>query len=256
MSRHVSRHVSARSPGSVDPLPLDPADATQGLWAWASIPAATPRRDVARVLVRSLVDIIAPGCDIALSNPCPRCGGPHGPVVVTGAPVVASVAYATRRGASPTKSTIAVAAAARESPAASGPAESGPTDAIGIDAEFVDDPVRDGIGLAGVLAEGASIRDWVRVEAALKADGRGLRAAPESVEVRPREGGWVATVAGSAHVLHGRDLSGPSKLIVSVARRLTRQGVTPPGSPPAAPTTPAAVPHPTTRGTGHPGHER
>ena len=67
-----------------------------------------------------------------------------------------------------------------------------------IDAELETDPVRDAAGLNGILGarSGVRVRDWVRVEAALKADGRGLRVDPGSsrhrTSGRPRLAGGRA----------------------------------------------------------------
>ncbi len=161
--------------------------------AWAEVPSGSPRREHAwRLLTRMLP------AGAALSNPCPRCGGPHGPVVVSGAPFVASVTYA---------GGFAIAAVAATRDAA----------ALGIDAEPEHDPRRDAAGMAGVLGDGeASVRDWVRVEAALKADGRGLRVEPATVAVTADTEGWTAVVPGG-DVYAGRDLPGPPGLLVSVA---------------------------------------
>ena len=49
---------------------------------WAPAPRAggrAQRRAVAWMLLRELA-----GGDIGIDNPCPRCGGPHGPVRLSG----------------------------------------------------------------------------------------------------------------------------------------------------------------------------
>ncbi|MFG6475064.1 hypothetical protein ACFXP7_01605 [Microbacterium sp. P06] len=91
--------------------------------------------------------------------------------------------------------------------------------ALGIDAELVDDPRRDAVGLAGVLGDGrpVDVRGWTRVEAALKADRRGLRVDPVLVEVADDPHGWTALVPDRAEPLIGVDLSGPPGVIVSAA---------------------------------------
>lgn len=163
--------------------------------AWVRVAQGAPRRDSAwRVLAGLLPD------GARLRNPCPRCGGPHGAVVVDGAPYVASVTYA---------GGWAIAAVAATGDAA----------ALGIDAEPAVDPRRDAAGLTGVLGERpATVRDWTRVEAALKADGRGLRVDPAAVALRSEEGGWTARVPGGG-VLSGWDAGGPPGVVVSVAIR-------------------------------------
>ncbi|WP_243073897.1 chemotaxis protein CheY [Microbacterium sp. SS28] len=165
--------------------------------AWRDIPEGSPRRDTAWRLLREL---LPDGAE--LTNPCPRCGGSHGPVRVSGAPAVVSVTYA---------GPLAIVAVA----------DTGAVTAIGIDAEPVEDARRDAAGLAGVLGAGAaSVRSWTRVEAALKADGRGLRVDPASVRVREHDTRWTAVVPGAEH-LQGWDAEGPEGFVVSVAVRVS-----------------------------------
>ena len=161
--------------------------------AWAEVPAGSPRRAHAWALLARLLP-----ADAELDNRCPRCGGPHGPVTVSGAPFVASVTYA---------GGYAIAAVAEIRDAA----------AVGIDAEPEYDARREAAGLAGVLGDGeATARDWVRVEAALKADGRGLRVEPATVVVAATADGWTATVPGG-EIYTGWDAAGPPGVLLSVA---------------------------------------
>lgn len=161
--------------------------------AWAEVEPGRTRRAQAW---RLLAEMLPP--DAALSNPCPWCGGPHGRVRVSHAAFVASVTYAAGYAI------VAVAATADAV-------------ALGIDAEPALDRRREAAGMSGVLGEDvASARDWVRVEAALKADGRGLRIDPATVRVAPAEGGWTAAVPGGM-VFRGRDVAGPPGIMVSVA---------------------------------------
>lgn len=163
--------------------------------AWRTIPDGSPRRDTAWAL---LTDLLPAGA--SLTNPCPRCGGPHGPVRVTGADAAASVSYA---------GDLAVVAIA----------DSSAVTALGLDAELATDPPRDAAGLEGLLGAGAaSIRAWTRVEAALKADGRGLRVEPATVVVDETAEGWRAAVPGGG-TFEGRDAEGPPGVLVSVAWR-------------------------------------
>lgn len=228
--------------------------------AWAEVGTGAPRREIAWSLIRDLV----PGA--VVSNPCRRCGGPHGPVRVEGAETVASVSYAGGLALV----AVADAAAAR---------------ALGVDAEAAEPSARaqrrtasatrrcarrpDGgspvssaavhhtvsaAGLDGVLGSGATLRDWVRVEAVLKADGRGLRVDPADVRVDPcpaAEGGWLAVIAdrrigGTATAgpattprrserpadsgvgFAGRDVAGPTGVLVSVAVLPRRGGLSQP----------------------------
>ena len=161
--------------------------------AWAEVPPGSPRRAHAW---RLLAGLLPAGAE--LGNPCPRCGGPHGPVVVSRAPFVASVTYAGDYAI------VAVAATRKAT-------------ALGIDAEPEHDARRDAAGMTGVLGAGeATVRDWVRVEAALKADGRGLRVDPSRVVVVPAADGWTAAVPEGG-VYTGWDVPGPPGILVSVA---------------------------------------
>lgn len=163
--------------------------------AWARVPGGEGRRAIAWALIRDLV-----GPDVEITNICPRCGELHGPVVVSGADVHASIAYA---GGYALAGVITATAGA----------------SLGIDAEAEVDARRDSAGLDGVLGTGRAVtlRDWVRVEAALKADGRGLRVDPATVTVQASGIEWVASVAGRAHAIPGVDLAGPPGVLVSAA---------------------------------------
>lgn len=195
-------------------MPLDPSAARI---ARRAVPDGAPRREVAWALVRELA-----GVDVELSNPCPRCGGAHGPVRVDGPPMLAAVAYAVRRGSG---ETVAVAAVVDAAGVDSGAAT------LGIDAEFVVDAVRDAAG--GV----PDVRRWVRVEAALKADRRGLEVDPDAVVIRRGGHGWSATVPGSDHSVLGSDVLLGDDLLISVAT--ATRAVPPAGR--------ADAPHPATR---------
>lgn len=163
--------------------------------AWRRIADGMPRREAAWGLLRELLPARA-----RLSNPCARCGGPHGAVRVEGAAFVASVSYA---------GDFAVVAVG----------DATAVSAIGVDAELADDPRREAVGMHGLLGRGdASVRSWTRVEAALKADGRGLRVDPAAVRIDERPDGWTATVPGGG-ILFGTDAAGPAALVVSVAVR-------------------------------------
>jgi 4'-phosphopantetheinyl transferase len=105
--------------------------------------------------------------------------------------------------------------------------DDGAVASIGIDAEAVADARRDAAGMRGVLGTGeASIRSWTRVEAALKADGRGLRVDPGTVRIDEHAGGWSAQVPGSAPS-SGWDVEDIEGLIVSVAVRVSAAGAEP-----------------------------
>lgn len=157
--------------------------------AWRSVAPGAQRRAVAWALVRELLG--EAGAHARIGNPCPLCGGPHGPVRIDGAPCLAAVCYA---------ADVAFAAVVDARRAT----------ALAIDAE-----PEDAVAPVGVLGPDATIRDWVRIEAALKADGRGLRVDPATVVVSEDGDGWLATVPGRARPLHGLDLAGPPGILVS-----------------------------------------
>ncbi len=162
--------------------------------AWRAVPRGAPRRETAWDLLRELL----PG-EAELINPCARCGGPHGPVRVSDASARPAIAYA---------GGIAVAAVA----------DAG-RGGFAIDAEVEAAPARDSAGLEGVLGSGRQVRlrDWVRTEAALKADGRGLQVDPADVTVIAVDGEqWHAVVPGGDPV-RGWDLESPAGLLISAA---------------------------------------
>ena len=178
-----------------------PGEASAVRLAWASVPdPGEERRATARRLVRELLAREGwPGA--RLDARCPRCGAAdHGPLRVNGAPWRASVSYA---------GPIAVAAVHPDTVVS-----------FAIDAELLDDPVRTAAG--GV--PGGLLR-WVRVEAALKADGRGLRVAHEGVHIAERPGGydgvgaWTAHIPGAPDVTGGWEAGGVPGVLVAVAVR-------------------------------------
>jgi 4'-phosphopantetheinyl transferase len=164
---------------------------------WAEVPDGMPRRDVAHALVQEL----APGARIV--QRCPRCGGAHGPLRLEGVPALASATY--------TAGWAIVAVLDAPADAA----------ALGIDAEPETEARPDAPAIAEVLGRPhAGPRDWTRVEAALKADGRGLRVEPSTVMVTLDAGDatWSAGVPGG-DVIRGWDVGGPPGTVVSVAIR-------------------------------------
>lgn len=157
--------------------------------------AASPDRSAsADALLAALVARLAPGADARVGRRCAVCGGTdHGAPVALGAPVVLSAAYA---------GGMVVAAAAPAAQAA----------AIGIDAER-GEPGTILTGLSNLIDPPPSLRDWTRIEAALKADGRGLRVPPDAV----RLDGDAARVPGRLDPIALRDVPGPAGLVVSLA---------------------------------------
>ncbi|MDQ1131060.1 chemotaxis protein CheY [Microbacterium sp. SORGH_AS_0888] len=172
----------------------------RALIAWRQVPEGVDRREVSRALVRELA-----GAPLELVQRCARCGAEdHGPLRVVGRGPQVSVAYATSRTGAPTLAVAAVGA---------GPG------AIGVDAEYTVDAVRERAGVGPVLGRaGADIRDWVRVEAALKADGRGLLVDVGSVRVSGFGRRWRARVPGRAAPVVGRDIAVAVGVLISLAR--------------------------------------
>lgn len=168
--------------------------------AWTTVPDGASRRAVAWDLLRKHLPPEA-----RLTQACPRCGGAHGPVSARGVPRRVSVTYAAG---------MAVVAVA----------DATVVESLGVDAEPERDEVRDAAGLRGVLVGDPSVRDWTRVEAAVKADGRGLRVDPAAVRVVETGAGcWRADVPGGG-TFTGWDANGPEGLIVSVAARIRADG--------------------------------
>lgn len=129
---------------------------------------------------------------------CPRCGGPHGPVSVEGVPAVASVSHAEG---------LVVAALARLDVASR----------IGVDVERSRLPDGRAADLSGLLGgpRRTVLRRWTRIEALLKADGRGLRVDPADVRIS----GGRATLPGAAPGCRVATIAGPVGYTISVAWR-------------------------------------
>lgn len=133
-----------------------------------------------------------------MQNTCLRCGDAHGPLVAAHAPVRLSVSYA---------GDLVVVAAAPSSA----------VEALGVDAERADDPDAPLHDLTALFAphRPPSTRGWTRIEAALKADGRGVRIAPDRVRADERN----ALVPGAAPV-QLRDVPGlPAGVVATLAFR-------------------------------------
>ncbi|OUE24568.1 4'-phosphopantetheinyl transferase family protein [Clavibacter michiganensis] len=132
--------------------------------------------------------------DVTVRARCATCGGAHGRPVLGGSRALdglhASVAHA---GAS------VVVAVSAEGP-------------IGIDAEPRDREA----------PPGSTLAEWVRVEAVLKADGRGLAVDPARVRSAPAPSdgdGLVARIDGEDARFRVRDVDLGSDLRAAVARR-------------------------------------
>jgi 4'-phosphopantetheinyl transferase len=153
---------------------------------YSSLPADNARTFLAgRRLLRELVATLAdvdPG-EVVIEARCPFCGGAHGRPAV----LAPSAATALRLTLAHTGDLV-VAAAAWEHP-------------VGVDVESADArhaPERDAAieSVAGTSGADA-LQHWTRVEAVLKADGRGLRIDPSAVRVSDTADGVRARIAGS-----------------------------------------------------------
>ena len=165
--------------------------------ASADRPALTAAgRDALRALAAETVG--ADPDDVTDRARCATCGGPHGRPVLGGSRALdglhASVAHA--------GDAVVVAVSA-----------DGP---IGIDAEQRDREAPPGFALA----------EWVRIEAVLKADGRGLLVDPSLVRVEGDATGIIAWIAGESARYRVVDVELGPDLVAAFARRgLERTGV-------------------------------
>ncbi|NHI16468.1 hypothetical protein [Microbacterium excoecariae] len=172
---------------------------------WEATPPARRAAFAAgRALLARAIDAVAPGADPRLTSRCARCGGDHGAPRAAHAAAALSVSYA--RG-------LVVAAAA--------PARVG---ALGVDAERLAD-FPDPSALAALFAPAAppDARGWTRIEAVLKADGRGLRAGPERVRLTgpatasPLPRAVRARVPGAPEAAHVTDIDAIPGYAVAIA---------------------------------------
>ncbi|MDR6866979.1 4'-phosphopantetheinyl transferase [Microbacterium resistens] len=138
------------------------------LLAWADAPQRAAGRTSGRMLLRLLVEAVAPGSDPLIERRCPRCGAEdHGRLHAPHAPVVLSASHAEG---------LVVVAAVHIDDAAT----------VGVDVEALTgrSPLDE---LAPLFAPASppTVAGWTRIEAVLKADGRGLRVAPGDVRFAP-----------------------------------------------------------------------
>ena len=157
-----------------------------------------------RALIRELVVRLGGGPDVPIDSACGRCGEDHGVPRTPG--FVLSVSHAA--------TLVAVAVSRGSSP-------------LGIDVEADSAAAR--VSELGPLFAPADVPDvagWTRIEAAIKADGRGIAIPPGSVRLRPTAHGsssqrpqeWSAAVPGRSTPLQVVTLAGPAGHRLSVAR--------------------------------------
>lgn len=173
------------------------------------VPHGGAQRDVADALVADIASGspgASPQAPVTVGRRCDRCGSAdHGRPHVVGAPVLASISYA---------GDLVVVAVAEASHVL----------AVGIDAERTgrDRAER----LRGVIVPGrpTSLRRWTRVEAVLKADGRGLAVEPARVRIERSLGGVYGRIAGDGATNGAVGIrprlfrvSGPRGVVISLA---------------------------------------
>lgn len=174
------------------------------LIAWESASPDT-RFAVGRSLMTKLVTELVGAADVEIFRRCPRCGShEHGAPRVRDLPVAISVSYA--------GDMVAVAAIPTTDAAA-----------IGIDIEPEASAARVG-ELARLFQPLAApdLRGWTLLEAALKADGRGLNVDPSTVIFGDAErtvlgSAQLITVPGRAEPVAAAAVDGPAGFVLSVA---------------------------------------
>ncbi|QLD10955.1 chemotaxis protein CheY [Microbacterium oleivorans] len=166
---------------------------------WAIVDQGRERRETADGLLVGLLRELGVAFP-RLTRGCPYCGGPHGPVRALDGPAPApfSVAVAYADG-------WAVVAASARGPFAID-AEPRRMDAAALHR------IRTTLGDAR-----ADAATWTRVEAAVKADGRGLRIDPAEVRLSEVAGGWAARIPGRPDPLFVSEAAGPPGIVVSLA---------------------------------------
>ena len=180
----------------------------QQLRRHAALEGVAARRFLAgRALLIKLAEQLTDVTDLALTTTCVRCGADHGRPRFEHAPVAVSVSYA--------GSVVAVAAASTADAAA-----------VGVDIERVQAagpgvPLRD-LGPLFAPAPAPDIQDWTLIEAALKADGRGITVDLAEVRVGEigsglRAGSRAIRVPGRVDIVDARAIASPLGFVLSAA---------------------------------------
>ena len=160
-----------------------------------------------RALLIELAEQLTDISDFAFTTRCERCGAEHGRPRFERAPVAVSVSYA---------GGFVAVAAARIADAA----------AVGIDIERAPAagsrvPMRD-LGALFAPAPAPDVQDWTLIEAALKADGRGVTVDLAEVRVGETGSGRLAgsraiRLPGRVDTVDARVIAGPSGFVLSAA---------------------------------------
>lgn len=153
-----------------------------------------------RALIRELVRRIRGSDEVRLSSRCARCGADHGRPRSAG--VSLSVSHA--------EDLVVVAATAGST-------------LLGVDVEqAAADGRLDGLGRLFPDGSAPDLAAWTRIEAAVKADGRGFEIEPSEVLLGPSSDGveprvWSAALPGRLEPLEVTTLVGPPGYVLSVA---------------------------------------
>lgn len=139
----------------------------------ALVPASADSFLVGRMLLRELAAELTGDPRPVITATCPDCGGPHGVPRLEGAAPRLSVS----------RCALAVVAVATWG-------------AIGVDIEPIAG-AESRLDAIEKLTGHRSLRHWTRVEAVLKADGRGLRVDPRQVLIEEVEGQLRGSVGGN-----------------------------------------------------------
>ncbi|MET0782543.1 MAG: hypothetical protein ABWZ16_13635 [Microbacterium sp.] len=171
-----------------------------------------------RALAIEVVEQLTDATDLAFTTTCERCGADHGRPRFEHAPVAVSVSYA---------GSVVAVCAARIADAA----------AVGVDIEHVPAamsrvPMPD---LARLFAPAPApdIQAWTLIEAALKADGRGLTVDLAAVRVGEtgtgrNAGSRAIHIPGRVDTVDAGVVAGPSGFVISAAMA-PAAGARPPG---------------------------
>ncbi|GAB3595765.1 4'-phosphopantetheinyl transferase family protein [Microbacterium tumbae] len=170
--------------------------------AWAPAPDPAARSLLGRELLGALLRELGEG-DTRIARRCAHCGSAdHGRPYTVSERAVVSLSYAEG---------VAVVAVARSTDAGAvgvdvEPASAGPL--TGLAALFAPDPPPD-------------VRGWTVIEAAVKADGRGLRVPPGEVRRSGSDGsilpGGERVLLPGGRVLEAAAVSAPAGFLISVA---------------------------------------
>ncbi|MEV8251705.1 4-phosphopantetheinyl transferase [Microbacterium sp. NPDC076768] len=155
-----------------------------------------------RALIRDLVWQVRGHGAVTIDSQCMRCGDAHAAPRVQG--VAVSVSHA---------DDLVVVAVSTEATA------------VGVDVE-ADSAAPRIADLAPMFAQGGlpDLAGWTRIEAVVKADGRGIEVEPSTVQFSLDPPGvaddatWMARLPGSPATLRVVTLAGPSGYTLSVAR--------------------------------------